>query len=37
MGGNRFSGVIDTTETVSAVSMTPLKFGEKKFLWLKSL
>jgi hypothetical protein len=27
-----FRGVIDTAEIVSAVSMTPLKFGQKKIL-----
>jgi hypothetical protein len=32
---NYFSGVNDTSETVSAVSMTPLKFGKKNFWWLK--
>jgi hypothetical protein len=26
---NNFSGVIDTAEIVSAVSLTPLKFGKK--------
>jgi hypothetical protein len=28
---NRFSGVNDTTEIVSAVSMTPLKFEYNRF------
>jgi hypothetical protein len=27
--GNRFSGVNDTVEIVSAVSLTPVKFGKK--------